>query len=178
METRECLRGWKAHDSPIADMAIDPTGCLLATASADRTIRVWDIAQGFCTHAFRGHEGIVTRVLFHPHAGNYQLFSASEDATARIWDLNKRSCTAVLKSHFSVVTSLAVSIDGLTLVTAGRDKIFNLWDTRTGALKSTVPVYEAIEGICILSGNSGVNFVALKYSKTNFKAYKIYDYGV
>ena len=37
------LRSWKPHDAPVADMAVDGSGCLLATASADRSARVWDV---------------------------------------------------------------------------------------------------------------------------------------
>lgn len=35
-ETGECRRSWKAHDGPVADMAVDASGGLLATASTDR----------------------------------------------------------------------------------------------------------------------------------------------
>lgn len=51
------LRSWKPHPQPVAAMAVDASGCLLATASADRSARVWDVQQGHCTHAFRGHKG-------------------------------------------------------------------------------------------------------------------------
>ncbi len=47
-------------------MALDASGRLLATASADRRVMVWDVELGFCTHAFRGHKGVVSCVLFHP----------------------------------------------------------------------------------------------------------------
>jgi WD40 repeat protein len=58
--------GLQAHDAPVTVMALDPSGGLLATASADRSVLVWDVDGGFCTHAFRGHKGIVTSVEFHP----------------------------------------------------------------------------------------------------------------
>lgn len=45
----------QGHKAPIADMAVDASGGLLATGSADRTVRVWDVDGGFCTHAFSGH---------------------------------------------------------------------------------------------------------------------------
>lgn len=35
-ESGECRRSWKAHDGPVADMAVDASGGLLATASTDR----------------------------------------------------------------------------------------------------------------------------------------------
>ena len=47
-------------------MAVDASGGLLATASADRSVKVWDLQGGFCTHHFTGHRGVVLRVIFHP----------------------------------------------------------------------------------------------------------------
>lgn len=52
-----------------------------------------------------------------------QLFSASDDATVRVWDLVTKRCVAVLEKHFSTVTSLAVSMNGWALLSAGRDKV-------------------------------------------------------
>lgn len=54
----------QAHEGPVADMAVDLSGGLLATAGADRAVFVWDVERGFCTHAFRGHTGVVTSVIF------------------------------------------------------------------------------------------------------------------
>lgn len=51
-----------------------------------------------------------------------QLVSGSDDATVRVWDLMSKKCVATLERHFSAVTSLAVSEDGWTLLSAGRDK--------------------------------------------------------
>jgi WD40 repeat protein len=49
------LRSFKGHRAPVADLAVDASGGLLATGSADRTVRVWDVDGGFCTHSFSGH---------------------------------------------------------------------------------------------------------------------------
>jgi WD40 repeat protein len=52
------------------------------------------------------------------------------------------SCLAVLENHFSVVRGLDFSIDGETMVSAGRDQVVNFWDMKTFKLKSSLPVYE------------------------------------
>lgn len=57
---------FQAHDAPVVAMAVDASGGLLATASADRRVLVWDTDGGFCTHAFKGHTGVVSCVQFHP----------------------------------------------------------------------------------------------------------------
>ena len=72
-----------AHATPVLYMAVDPTGALLVTASADRTARVWDIANGFCTHAFRGHAAMVTHAAFHPDPRRLELYTGSHDGEIR-----------------------------------------------------------------------------------------------
>lgn len=42
------------HRAPVLDIAVDASGGLLATAGADRAVRVFDVDGGFCTHAFTG----------------------------------------------------------------------------------------------------------------------------
>ncbi|KAF5198281.1 Transducin beta-like protein [Thalictrum thalictroides] len=46
-----------------------------------------------------------------------------------------------------MVTSLAVSENGWTLLSAGRDKIVNLWDLLNYEFKLTVPTYEVLEAV-------------------------------
>ena len=44
------LKSWKAHMSPIMAMTFDPSSTLLATGSADSTVKVWDCTRNYCTH--------------------------------------------------------------------------------------------------------------------------------
>ncbi|KAF5930773.1 hypothetical protein HYC85_031646 [Camellia sinensis] len=122
LSSLKCLRSWKGHEGPVMGMACDASGGLLATAGADRKVLVWDIDGGFCTHFFKGHKGVVTSIMFHPDPNRLILFSGSDDATVRVWDLATKKCIATLDKHFSAVTSMAVSEDGWSLLSAGRDK--------------------------------------------------------
>lgn len=131
-------------------MDFDSSGTLVATGGSDRLVKVFDIEKGFCTHSFRGHEGIVSLVQFHPHPNQLVLVSASEDSTVRVWDLYSQKNVAVFRDHLSLVTSVAFSIDGSICITAGRDKIMNFWDLKRKRLIQTVPVYEQLEGLSIL----------------------------
>lgn len=149
MDTLECLRTIKAHTSPILYMDVDSTGEFVATGSTDRSTRVFDIEKGFCTHRLNGHKGIVTHVQFHPE--KLLLVSCGDDAMVKVWDLYTGKCVGTLKDHMSTVTSVGFFKDGWTMVTAGRDKVMNFWDLRRFVLLHTVPVYEALEGIQVVS---------------------------
>lgn len=119
----EIYRTVKAHQMPILCMQYDPTGTLVVTGSADRTVRVWDIAGGFCTHSFKEHTDIVRTVTFHPDPQRLQVISTSEDNTIRIYDLRESKCVAVFRSHVSLPTAVTFSPDGYIMASCGRDKV-------------------------------------------------------
>ncbi|PON77530.1 Guanine nucleotide-binding protein, beta subunit [Parasponia andersonii] len=131
-------------------MACHPSGGLLATAGADRKVLVWDVDGGFCTHYFKGHKGVVSTVLFHPDPSKSLLFSGSDDTTVQVWNLITKKSVATLNGHHSTVTSVALSEDGGTLLSAGRDKVVMLWDLHDYSCKKTVLTYEALEAVCVI----------------------------
>ena len=139
-------RSFKAHEAPVLAMDIDPTSSLVATGSADSTVKVWDIEKGHCTHNFKGHSGIISAVRFHYAPAKLHLASGSDDCKVRLWDLYARSCLAVLDSHVSVVRDFSFSEDGY-LFSAGRDKVYNKWNLEELELAQTVPVFESIESL-------------------------------
>ncbi|XP_021737664.1 transducin beta-like protein 3 [Chenopodium quinoa] len=156
LSTLKCIRSWKGHDGPVMAMACDASGGLLATAGADRKVLVWDVDGGFCTHYFKGHKGVVTCIMFHPDPDCLLLFSGSDDASVRVWDLITKKCAATMEKHFSAVVSLAMSEDRRFLLSAGRDKVVNMWDLKSYGCKTTIPTYEVLEAVCVI--NSGTVF--------------------
>ncbi|KAJ7358993.1 Transducin (beta)-like 3 [Desmophyllum pertusum] len=150
------IRTWKAvHRAPIVSMVFDTTSTLLATGSSDSTVKVWDIIKQYYTHNFKGSQGVVSLVSFHPNAKVLQLFSASDDCKIRVWNLKKSRCVAVLESHYSVVTSLAFSHSGKSMISSSRDNVLNVWDLSNNRVLKTIPAFEGIESVVMLP--KGVN---------------------
>lgn len=52
-----------------------------------------------------------------------------------------------LQGHFNAATALSIASDGWTLLSAGRDNVAILWDLRSYKKITTIPVFEAIEGM-------------------------------
>ncbi|KAK4701048.1 U3 small nucleolar RNA-associated protein 13, partial [Phenoliferia sp. Uapishka_3] len=141
----------KAHESPIITSASDPTGTLFATGAADGLVKVWDAKAGHCTHVFKGHGGVISALTFDIGAGGRaRLVSGADDCKIRVWDLRTRECLHVLDGHVSVVRGLQVTPDGKTLVSGGRDKVFNVWDLERGVMRRTVPVFETLEAVGVV----------------------------
>jgi len=136
-------------------MVFDSTSTLLATGSSDSTVKVWDIIKQYYTHNFKGSQGVVSLVSFHPNAEVLQLFSASDDCKIRVWDLKRSRCTAVLESHYSVITSLAFSHSGKSMISSSRDNVLNVWDLSSKRILKTIPAFEGVESVIMLP--KGIN---------------------
>lgn len=108
-------RVFEGHTAPIVSLTISPDRTTLASASWDRTIRLWPLAGGEA-RVLNGHDQNVNGVAF--TRDGKSLVSASYDATARIWPLDKgEPIVATLPTPLNAV---AVSPDG-EIVTGGAD---------------------------------------------------------
>jgi WD40 repeat protein len=81
------------HTADITCAAFSPDGRRLATASFDRTIKLWDTATGRDVLTLRGHTAGVVALAFSPD-GN-RIASGGIDQTARVWNATPLSTEAL-----------------------------------------------------------------------------------
>jgi WD40 repeat protein len=118
----------------VVSVAFAPDGHTLATASADRTVRLWDLSDRDrprpLGQPLTGHTNAVEAVAFAPDGRT--LATASADRTVRLWDLSDRDrprpLGQPLTGHTSAVRGVAFAPDGRTLATVSDDQTVRLWE--------------------------------------------------
>jgi WD40 repeat protein/tRNA A-37 threonylcarbamoyl transferase component Bud32 len=136
---------FKGHTDSVTNIDFSPDGRLLASASWDRTVRVWDAATGKEILALRGHSAGVTSVAFSP--GGERLASGSFDGTVKVWDAEtgQEPLTLTKDMRFGA-RSVAFSPDGKRLACGMQPQQADargvvsvvVWDTDTGAEVATL----------------------------------------
>jgi WD40 repeat protein len=119
-----------AHESRINSVAICPSGNIIATASFDKLIKLWDVDTGQCLKVLAGHERPVNAVTFNS-TGNL-LVSTSADLTVRTWNIKTGECIHILEGHDNWLWAVAISPDDSLIASGGDDQVVRLWELSTG----------------------------------------------
>jgi WD40 repeat protein len=127
--TASIVRSYEGHSAATTCVAVcAKTPNVMASASKDTTIRLWDISTGKCVDVLSCHDSPVFAVAFTPEG--VRLLSGSEDGIVRIWDVSTPSaCSEVraVSAHKSGITTLAISPDGRTYCTGSINHVVKVF---------------------------------------------------
>jgi U3 small nucleolar RNA-associated protein 13 len=99
-----------AHEKDINALDVSSTSSLFASASQDRTIKIWHLESGSVTGILRGHKRGVWSIRFAPHetpaistdsgtSSKGLLVSGSGDRTVKLWSLSTYTCILTFEGH-------------------------------------------------------------------------------
>ncbi|MFI6352589.1 NACHT and WD repeat domain-containing protein [Streptomyces sp. NPDC050743] len=122
------------HSGAVYLTSFSPDGRTLATASYDRTVRLWNVADPAhpkpLGKPLTGHTSWVSSAVFSPDGRT--LASAGDDGTIRLWNVTDpaqpKPLGKPLTGHRGTIYLVAFSPDGRTLASAGEDRTVRLWN--------------------------------------------------
>jgi WD40 repeat protein len=143
------LRLVTGHDGAVAQGVFTPDGTKFVSGGADKTLRLWQVADGAPLRAWSGHDAAVSSVAV--TADGKTIVSGSLDRTVRLWpvDLPTPAETAaataqavageVIKleplavlTHPAAVRSVQPAVNGTRIAAASDDGFVRVWDVTTG----------------------------------------------
>ena len=121
------------HEGSVNSVAFSPDGLRIVSGSADKTVRVWDVASREELDVLAGHESSVRFVAFSPDG--LRIVSGSGTLGAldivRLWDVASGEELPVLKGQLRAY-SVAFSPDGLRIVSGNYDATVRVRDVASG----------------------------------------------
>ncbi|KAL6941875.1 hypothetical protein ACO0QE_003036 [Hanseniaspora vineae] len=148
-EKGQLVKELSGHEGGVWALTYHKETKLLVSGGTDRTVRVWNMETGCCTHIFRGHTSTVRCLDIFKHNNEYHIVSGSRDSTLHVWKLpdpNSESYNpqltqnypipefneyfvGVLKGHTGSVRTL--SGHGNIVISGSYDHTLRVWDIST-----------------------------------------------
>jgi WD40 repeat protein/uncharacterized caspase-like protein len=135
----ESNEGW------ITDLAFDPTGRWIVSASTDNLVRIWDSKDLHLVRTLTGHSGPVLAVAFSPDGT--RIASGGVDESLIIWDANSGEKLSEFRGHTDWLRVLAFSPDGRVIASGSDDKTIKIWSTISGETLNTLSMKSEVDGV-------------------------------
>lgn len=153
----------KAHDKDINAIHVHHSSQLFASASQDKTVKIWSVEEGEVQGILRGHKRGVWSVQFSPAqmpaiqsddgpiTGKGVVLTGSGDKTIKLWSLADYTCIKTFEGHSNSVLKLAwlnmpvekdQSKKRVQFTSAGGDGLVKVWDVNTGETECTLDNHE------------------------------------
>ena len=152
------------HSRSVNSVAISPDGQTLVSGSDDKSINIWNLANGNLIRTLASHSRSVNSVAISPDGQT--LVSGSDDKTINIWNLANGNLIRTLAGHSGWVRSVAISPDGQTLVSGSYDKKIKIWNLTNGNLIRTLTGHHFRGVLSVAISPDGQTLVSGSHDKT------------
>ena len=134
-----CVNTFEGHAHYVMMARINPKDTnTFATASLDRSVKVWSLGAPTPNFSLEGHERGVNCVDYYPGGDKPYIVSGADDHTLKLWDYQTRSCVATLEGHTNNVCAVAFHARLPVILSGSEDGTVRVWHNTTYRLESTL----------------------------------------
>ncbi len=120
------------HTRDILNIAFNRAGNLLLTASADKTVKLWQVPEGTILNTYNGLPEPVIGVHF--GEGEKTILAIGEGGTLASWERSSGKLIFTKKDFEKPVRAFDVTQDGKYIAAGGADRVIHIYDASTGYL--------------------------------------------
>lgn len=133
---------FEGHEGTVLSGDISTDGNMIASASADGTLRLWDGVERELIRVIETDDEVLTTAKFSPDGQT--VATAGTGGVVMLYDVATGELLQTLSGHSDMVTSLDFSADGARLLSGSVDHTMRLWDVDTG---ETEQVFEGSDSV-------------------------------
>ncbi|GAB2510450.1 hypothetical protein GCM10027167_10600 [Nocardia heshunensis] len=131
----------QGHDGRITSVAVSADGKHIVSGSSDKTVKVWELANGHLQRTIEAHDREVSAIAV--SADGQRIVSGGFDDTTRVWILASGRRERTLSNHSGHVYAVAVTADSEHIVVGGSDRSVQIWNRADGRLEARLPEHRS-----------------------------------
>lgn len=159
-----CQRVFEGHVHYVMQIVFNPKdNNTFASASLDRTLKVWQLGSNVANFTLEGHEKGANSVDYFHGGDKPYLASGADDHTIKIWDYQNKTCVHTLEGHAQNVTATFFHPELPILLTGSEDGTVRIWHSGTYRLETSLNY--GFERVWTINGMRGSNNVAIGYDE-------------
>lgn len=153
-----CQQVFEGHSHYVMQIAINPKdNNTFASASLDRTLKVWQLGASTANFTLEGHEKGVNCVDYYHGGDKPYIISGADDRLVKIWDYQTKTCVQTLEGHAQNVSAVCFHPELPVILTGSEDGTVRVWHANTNRLESSLNYgFERVWAICCMKGSNNV----------------------
>lgn len=159
-----CSQVFEGHSHYVMHVVFNPKDTnTFASASLDRTVKVWSLGSPVPNFTLEGHERGVNAVDYYTGGDRPYLISGADDRTVKVWDYQTKACIQTLEGHSHNIATVAFHPELPLILTGSEDGSVKLWHSTTYRLENTLNY--GMERVWAIATVRGSNAVAVGYDE-------------
>jgi len=160
----ECIQFYEGHSHYVMQAKFNPKDTnTFASASLDRTIKVWGLNSPTPHYTLDGHERGVNCIDYYPSGDKPYLLSGADDQTVKVWDYQTKSVVHSLDGHSHNVCAVLFHPKLPIIASASEDGTVRVWQSSTYRPETTLNY--GMERAWALAATGSANKLAIGYDE-------------
>ena len=163
------LVNYQEHTAEVGSVVWATNGKLIASASDDKTVHIWNADSGKQLFVYKNHGSIIRTLDWSPNFR--RIVTGGMDKVVQVWDATSGGNVLLYQEHLLWVRAVAWSPDGKYIASGGDDNEVHIWDATTG--KRIKIFRDHIDSVCVVTWSPDSRRVAAGSDDESIRVWEV-----